>query len=263
MSKELEAWNFVRKDKTNKLKLTKEKYNEFAGIVDKALARLEAIDNANPSEALKLAELLECDLQATNDLVTRTINGYDYLDILETIKQALINAQEKEKEKLLFKNIHNTKVKTPLVSIFNGLSKEERYKFTEHIYYNWEEMKEELEDMNKELEKENELLKERIQFLEKEYNNLMEDKDNLESELFKHKEPKKYLKCDDLEFDDDWKYQEVKLNGTKYTIKYKCGFDFFDNYYEVIKIYNQNERKQLFKLYNNDKFFNDLHLEKV
>lgn len=62
--------------------------------IKQALLRLEAIDNANPSEALELAELLECDLQATNDLVTRTINGYDYLDILETIKQALIKAEK-------------------------------------------------------------------------------------------------------------------------------------------------------------------------
>ncbi len=74
---------------------------------------------------------------------------------------------------------------------------------------------------------------------------------------------KKYLKWEDLKFNDEWKYQEVKLNGTKYTIKYKCGFDFFDNYYEVVKIYNQDERKQLFKLNNNKQFFNDLHLEKV
>lgn len=62
--------------------------------IKQALLRLEAIDNAKPSEALELAEWLECDLQATNDLVTRTINGYDYLDILETIKQALIKAEK-------------------------------------------------------------------------------------------------------------------------------------------------------------------------
>lgn len=75
---------------------------------------------------------------------------------------------------------------------------------------------------------------------------------------------KRYLKWEDLEFSyGEWKYQEVKLNGTKYTIKYKGDFDFFDNYYEVIKIYNQNERKQLFKLYNNKQFFNDLRLERV
>lgn len=75
--------------------------------------------------------------------------------------------------------------------------------------------------------------------------------------------PKRYLKWEDLEFDDEWKYQEVKLNGTKYTIKYKCGFDFFDNYYEVVKIYNKDKRKQLFTLYNNEQFFNDLRLERV
>ena len=78
---------------------------------------------------------------------------------LPIIKQALLKAQEQEKEKLFFKNIHNTKVKTPLVSIFEGLSKDERFKITEHIYYHWEEMKEALEEKNNELEKENAELK--------------------------------------------------------------------------------------------------------
>lgn len=90
-----------------------------------------------------------------------------------------------------------------------------------------------------------------------------EEFDTIKQALLKAQEPKKYLKCEDLEFDDEWKYQEVKLNGTKYTIKYKCGFDFFDNYYEVVKIYNKDKRKQLFTLYNNEQFFNDLHLERV
>lgn len=81
--------------------------------------------------------------------------------------------------------------------------------------------------------------------------------------LLKMQEPEKHLRWEDLEFEDEWKYQEVKLNGIKYIIKYKCDFDFFDNYYEIVKIYNQNERKQLFKLYNNKQFFNNLQLERV
>lgn len=78
------------------------------------------------------------------------------------IKQALLKAQEQEKEKLFFKNIHNTKVKTPLVAIFEGLSKDERFKFIEHIYYHWEEMKEALEEQNEQLTKENIELKKKL-----------------------------------------------------------------------------------------------------
>lgn len=70
------------------------------------------------------------------------------VDDLETIEQAL-------KEKIVWKNIHNTKVKIPLCNIVNGMNQQERFRTIEHIYYHWEEMKEALEDKNKELEKEN------------------------------------------------------------------------------------------------------------
>lgn len=125
-----------------------------------ALHRLESIDNSNPSEALKDLERIGTDyFLGSKDCLVKKIYEKEY----NTIKQALLKTQEKEKEKLLFKNIHNTKVKTPLVSIFEGLSKDERFKFIEHIYYHWEEMEEALEDKNNELEKENVELKAKAQ----------------------------------------------------------------------------------------------------
>lgn len=141
-----------------------EKAQRCFDIVEEALDRLEAIDNSNPSEALECLEWLTSSLIGKYNLFYEEvlINEEEYKESIECIKddyniikQALLKEQEKEKEKLLFKNIHNAKVKTPLVSIFEGLSKDERFKFTEHIYYHWEEMKEALEDKNNELEKEN------------------------------------------------------------------------------------------------------------
>ena len=146
------------------------RHNEAYDIIKQALQRLEAIDNVNPSEALEcLNKIVESFNETTvgmyglGEVVVANDLIYNFKEELDTIKQALIRA---EKDQLLFKNIHNTKVKTPLVSIFNGLSKEERYKFTEHIYYNWEEMKEELESKNNELEKENIELKKKAIILD-------------------------------------------------------------------------------------------------
>lgn len=124
--------------------------SEDVSAVDNALERLEEIDNADPSEAIKYMEFI-CKILKEKGIDVKWVFKEDYT----TIIHALLKAQEQEKEKLFFKNIHNTKVKAPLVSIFEGLSKEERHKFTEHLYYHWEEMKEALEDKNNELEKEN------------------------------------------------------------------------------------------------------------
>ena len=48
------------------------------------------------TKALEWLDLLDCDLQATNDLLTRTINGKTYFEILDTIKQALTTKSKKE-----------------------------------------------------------------------------------------------------------------------------------------------------------------------
>ncbi len=59
---------------------------------------LEAIDNAKPSEAFECLENFKLDLDLTLDgsIDRRFINGKSYEEILDTIKQALLKAQEKE-----------------------------------------------------------------------------------------------------------------------------------------------------------------------
>ena len=160
MSKELnalECLEALERDIKDRTILAEDRQLKLCAVIKQALLELQSIKEANPSEALKCLDKLVKQIELDEDT--------DYWEIRNahiTVEQALLKAREQEKEKLLFKNIHNTKVKTPLVSIFEGISKDERFKFTEHIYYHWEEMKEALEDKNNELEKENELLKEII-----------------------------------------------------------------------------------------------------
>ena len=70
------------------------KHKQDYEIIEKALQRLESIDNAKPSEALKC-------LEKANDYLN---NVYDYKEIkeevrndIETIKQALLKSQEQKK----------------------------------------------------------------------------------------------------------------------------------------------------------------------
>ena len=83
-----------------------------------------------------------------------------YKKELEIIRQAL-------EQKIIWKNIHNSKVRIPLCDIVNGRTQEERFKIVEDIYYNWEEKKEALEDKVALLEKENKELKENKTLAEK------------------------------------------------------------------------------------------------
>lgn len=69
-------------------------------ILKQALQHLEAIDNANPSEALGLIKRT-CEIYV-DSLKQRDLIGYDIIEkqineALDTIKQALIKAQEQEK----------------------------------------------------------------------------------------------------------------------------------------------------------------------
>ena len=64
-----------------------EEAQKYYDILDEAINRLEAIDNANPSEAL------EC-LDKLLDGYSKGMAGRSYYD---TIKQALLKAQEQEK----------------------------------------------------------------------------------------------------------------------------------------------------------------------
>ena len=77
--------------------------------------------------------------------------------------------------------------------------------------------------------------------------------------------PKRYLKWEDLKFIyGEWNKLEVYLGNEKLGISYKSDFDFFDNSYEVVKIYNLKTKSRICKIYDRDKqFFNNLHLEKV
>jgi len=131
-------------------------------IIEQALQRLEAIDNAKPSEALECWNYIKA-------IIPEWARKKDekHPDILEPIKQALIKAQENEKDKVLLKNLHNTKVKVPLVHIFNGLSWEKKFAYTEHIYYHWEELKESLEAEIKAIKDEKENLESKTKKQEK------------------------------------------------------------------------------------------------
>ena len=122
-------------------------------LVEQALLELKSINESDPSKALECLENLFSNVVSTD--YTRESSLKDF----NTIKNYILKAQALEKEKIIFKHIHNTKVKTPLVSIFKDLNQEERHKFIEHIYYNWEEMKEVLEDEIQALKDENAKLK--------------------------------------------------------------------------------------------------------
>lgn len=102
----------------------------------------------------------------------------------------------------------------------------------------------------------------KAQFLEEEYNNLMEDKDNLESELFKLTAPKQYLKWEDLEFKEEEQTMKVLLNGKEYKLSY-----FTDGIYKFIDLLTDNGKYQMGRYVDcysyNVQFFNDLRLERV
>lgn len=88
-----------------KLKEFDKKYGSPVTVLQNALQRLEAIDNANPSEALTYIDaFIE---ENNNDIKNQDITGFDidtqakwvkYLEhksfMLSTIKQALLKAQE-------------------------------------------------------------------------------------------------------------------------------------------------------------------------
>lgn len=109
MSKELEALKTI-KIKCHPNSNPSPLVDEALDTIENALNRLEAIDNANPSEALECLERIEADLIGLPKHVTEYDNIFDdYLyDIennIDTLKQALLKAQELEKENKLLKEI--------------------------------------------------------------------------------------------------------------------------------------------------------------
>ena len=108
MSKELEAlktiknflgYNYCSVDLPNELK-----------CVENALKRLEAIDNANPSEALEYVENIQSEIEWAFEFNGRKIEEYEP-KIFDTIKQALTTKSKKElafdaiKEKIKYKGL--------------------------------------------------------------------------------------------------------------------------------------------------------------
>lgn len=107
MNKELEALEEIRDFRYGKDKLLVCQTAMYDDI-KQALQRLEAIDNANPSEALKWLE------DKGEQWVERGLNP-DIVQYKETqsyreIKQALLKAQEQEKELKAFEIIKKKKV---------------------------------------------------------------------------------------------------------------------------------------------------------
>lgn len=92
---------------------------EEIDIVNKALQRLEAIDNANPSQALKrLYELESIDLYMSsaedddeNDFISLDTSYW-----LKPIEQALIKSQEQEKVPSIIKELISKHCKIELIN---------------------------------------------------------------------------------------------------------------------------------------------------
>ena len=134
-SKELEALNEVREnldlegclDFINEKRITD---------IKQALQRLESIDNTNPSEALEClekVELLTCDFEW-------------YKDNINTIKQALLKAQEQEK---VLKIIKEKNVNTLLLELAENLEE-----YNERIVPNGKLTEEEFDTLKRYFENE-------------------------------------------------------------------------------------------------------------
>lgn len=95
MSKELEALKRIRQETCPATYMDDFDKNECCDVIEQALKRLESIDNANPSEALRNLECLKSHISA-RDMLGET-NKKIALDICNDVEQALLKAQENEK----------------------------------------------------------------------------------------------------------------------------------------------------------------------
>lgn len=132
MSKEyLEAFNYIR----NKFIDLFHEDNPDFDIVESALNRLESIDNAEPSEALECVESIEADLTGLPKHVTEYDECFDsYLediwDSIDTIKQALLKAQE-PKQYLKWENLEKDRTYKVLL---NGIQYELVKRYDDYEY---------------------------------------------------------------------------------------------------------------------------------
>lgn len=98
MSKELEALNHIGNcyvANEGKDLWISDDYGEDYDIIEKGLQRLEAIENANPSEALKKLEKYLKWLER-NEFFIEISNG-KYVKCVDIIKPTLLKAQEQDK----------------------------------------------------------------------------------------------------------------------------------------------------------------------
>ena len=104
MSKELEAFRGFKNGMItdNAICITKSYFDNKFPIIESALQRLDAIDNANPSEVLKqLGDISYFIMEAYSDHEPLKENQRDskqcFMNYCSNIKQALLKAQEQEK----------------------------------------------------------------------------------------------------------------------------------------------------------------------
>ena len=113
MSKELEAFRDILEILSAVSGCEVDRDSERIKLVNQALQRIEAIDNAKPSEALKWLEVLYSNAKIESGWVKERCITYaeefEHNDRIkpyyEHIKQALLKAQEQEKENELLKEI--------------------------------------------------------------------------------------------------------------------------------------------------------------
>lgn len=96
MSKELEAFRDILGILSVVSGCEVDMNSERVKIVEQALQRLEAIDNANPSEAINFIDVL-LNARLSDKHFINVGNHETWLE-LANIKQALLKAQEQEKE---------------------------------------------------------------------------------------------------------------------------------------------------------------------
>lgn len=114
--------------------------------VKQALMHLKIMtkDDKGCEAALELIENeLNEDEEYESELITEQHRLFD-----------LANKQENELQKIKeqYKNIHNTKVKVPLYNILNGLSRAERERVIEDIYYSQAENDNKISKLENELD---------------------------------------------------------------------------------------------------------------
>ena len=118
MSKELEAFDVIKFNPDNVDGL---QYIEAFKVVESALQRLEAIDNAKPSDAIKCLESMSNEKalfrsilsrstvymggEQIDDFSDKSTIGNKFKGAIPIIEQALIKAQEQEKENAEYKQL--------------------------------------------------------------------------------------------------------------------------------------------------------------